>query len=126
MRNISDTIRELAQKKKISLEKLAVTAGMTNPTLHSILNKNDAKISQLESIAAVLNVSPVIFFDESATNPIINQVTGINHGSIKQQVQLSSLSDCRRELEKALMEIEYLKQATAAKDEMIAILRERK
>lgn len=57
MNELADSIRRIAEEKGIPLVQLAQRAKMSQPTLHSIINKNDAKLSQLKSIAAALDVS---------------------------------------------------------------------
>jgi len=107
---LNEILRQVASEKKISLEKLAIQAGITNATLHSILNKNDAKISQLESLASILGVSPVIFFsNESGTQTNYSQSATINTGKMEIKTNMNK-EDCQKELEKAFLEIEYLKR----------------
>lgn len=55
--SLSKNIKKLAEAKQLSVNKLALMSGMTQPTLQSILEKNDAKLSQIEIIAGALKVS---------------------------------------------------------------------
>lgn len=55
--SLGKKIKELAEAKGLSVNRLASLSGMTHPTLQSILEKNDAKLSQVTSIANALEVS---------------------------------------------------------------------
>jgi len=57
MNRIEDKIRVLVAEKGITLLQLAIQSKITEATLHAILNRNDAKYSQLIRIAGVLNVN---------------------------------------------------------------------
>jgi transcriptional regulator with XRE-family HTH domain len=58
MKRMEDRIRVLVAERGITLLQLAQKAGITESTLHAILNRNDAKYSQLKRMAKVLAVSP--------------------------------------------------------------------
>jgi transcriptional regulator with XRE-family HTH domain len=70
---IGKKIRELAEKKGISLKDLAYKSEIAEPTLHNILTRNDAKLSQLDKIAEVLGVSTSYFMGETQENKILTQ-----------------------------------------------------
>lgn len=57
MNRIEDKVRVLVAEKGITLLQLATESNITEATLHAILNRNDAKYSQLIRIAASLNVN---------------------------------------------------------------------
>ncbi|MES2517848.1 MAG: helix-turn-helix transcriptional regulator [Bacteroidota bacterium] len=57
MNRIEDKIRVLVAEKGITLLQLATQSDITEATLHAILNRNDAKYSQLSRIAETLEVS---------------------------------------------------------------------
>jgi predicted transcriptional regulator len=57
MKRIEDKIRVLVAEKGITLLQLATQSKITEATLHAILNRNDAKYSQLIRIAATLDVN---------------------------------------------------------------------
>ena len=57
MNRIEDKIRVLVAEKGITLLQLAIQSGITEATLHAILNRNDAKYSQLIRIAENLSVN---------------------------------------------------------------------
>lgn len=64
MKRIEDRIRVLVAEKSITLLQLAHKSKITESTLHAILNRNDAKYSQLRRMAQVLNVSPSFLVGE--------------------------------------------------------------
>jgi predicted transcriptional regulator len=57
MNRIEDKIRVLVAEKSMTLLQLATHSKITEATLHAILNRNDAKYSQLKRIAATLDVN---------------------------------------------------------------------
>ncbi len=57
MKRIEDKIRVLVAEKGITLLQLATCSKITEATLHAILNRNDAKYSQLDRIAKTLDVN---------------------------------------------------------------------
>jgi transcriptional regulator with XRE-family HTH domain len=65
MNRIEDRIRVLVAEKGITLLQLATLSDITEATLHAILNRNDAKYSQLDRIANTLNVSVAYLVGET-------------------------------------------------------------
>lgn len=57
MNRIEDKIRVLVAEKGVTLLQLATQSRITEATLHAILNRNDAKYSQLSRIAETLGVN---------------------------------------------------------------------
>jgi transcriptional regulator with XRE-family HTH domain len=64
MKRIEDRIRVLVAERGITLLQLAQQAKITESTLHAIMNRNDAKYSQLKRMAKVLSVSPSFIVSE--------------------------------------------------------------
>ncbi len=64
MIHLEEKIKPLLAQKKMSIEKLAVLIGTTKQSLHNAFNKNDLRLSQLEKICTVLEVSISYFFSE--------------------------------------------------------------
>jgi lambda repressor-like predicted transcriptional regulator len=58
MKRMEDRIRVLVAERGITLLQLSQQSEITESTLHAILNRNDAKYSQLKKMAKVLGVSP--------------------------------------------------------------------
>jgi lambda repressor-like predicted transcriptional regulator len=58
MKKMEDRIRVLVAERGITLLQLSQQAQITESTLHAILNRNDAKYSQIKRLAKVLGVSP--------------------------------------------------------------------
>ncbi len=57
-------IKDLAEKRKISIRELAEMVGLKENQIHVMCRTNSTKIDTLEKIANALNVSIVEFFDE--------------------------------------------------------------
>ncbi len=66
MNRIEDKIRVLVAEKGITLLQLAIASKITEATLHAILNRNDAKYSQLHRIAATLSVNVAYLMGETS------------------------------------------------------------
>ena len=63
MINLEQRIKEKLSGTTLSIERLAIRAGITKQTLHNIFNKNDVKLSQLIKISEVLNTDLAFFLD---------------------------------------------------------------
>ncbi|PWK17012.1 Cro/C1-type helix-turn-helix DNA-binding protein [Arcicella aurantiaca] len=66
MNRIEDRIRVLVAEKGITLLQLATNSNITEATLHAILNRNDAKYSQLQRIASTLGVNVAYLAGETS------------------------------------------------------------
>jgi transcriptional regulator with XRE-family HTH domain len=64
MKRIEDRIRVLVAERGITLLQLAQQSKITESTLHAIMNRNDAKYSQLKRMGKVLSVSPSFIVSE--------------------------------------------------------------
>jgi len=70
--DLSETIKILCIKRKMSQSTLAEKTGQSQPNLASKLKRNDFKTSELEKIAEALDSHLEIKFIDNATNqPII-------------------------------------------------------
>ena len=58
-----ERIKELCEKKNVTMKQAAVELGMTEQSLHKIIKANSTKIDTLLSIAQYFNVEPGYFFD---------------------------------------------------------------
>ncbi|MFC0181098.1 Cro/C1-type HTH DNA-binding domain-containing protein [Pseudarcicella hirudinis] len=72
MKRIEDRIRVLIAERNMTLLQLAIQSKITEATLHAILNRNDAKYSQLSRIAGVLDVSVSYLTGESDLQKLPN------------------------------------------------------
>ena len=76
-------IKDLAKAKNISLKQLADMVGLSEQGLHRLLRQNSTTIDTLERISAILEVSPVVFFDEGKAALTVNQsVTGAGNTQV--------------------------------------------
>lgn len=65
MKRIEDRIRVLVAEKNMTLLQLATRSKITEATLHAILNRNDAKHSQLVRLSATLDVNVAYLVGET-------------------------------------------------------------
>ena len=65
MNRIEDKIRVLVAERAITLLQLATQSKITEATLHAILNRNDAKYSQLHRISETLGVNVAYLVGET-------------------------------------------------------------
>lgn len=56
-------IKELCQKKNVTVKQAALDLGMTEQAMHKIIKTNSTKIDTLISIAQYFNIEPTYFFD---------------------------------------------------------------
>ena len=61
-------IKELCEKKNVTMKQAAVELGMTEQSLHKIIKANSTKIDTLLTIAQYFNVEPAYFFDNYSPN----------------------------------------------------------
>ncbi|MES2794846.1 MAG: helix-turn-helix transcriptional regulator [Bacteroidota bacterium] len=83
MKRIEDRIRVLVAERGITLLQLAHKSKITESTLHAILNRNDAKYSQLRRMAQVLSVSPSFLVGEHEDPEIPSAELPNGHVNIK-------------------------------------------
>lgn len=61
-------IRELCEKKKISIRKLAVMVNLKDGSIHNLIKVGSTSTTTLEAIAKALDVPTGIFFDDYQEN----------------------------------------------------------
>jgi len=84
MNRIEDKIRVLVAEKGITLLQLATLSKITEATLHAILNRNDAKYSQLSRIAETLSVNVAYLAGETTIkNMSVVEEPGSGYVAIK-------------------------------------------
>lgn len=62
---LGDKIKKASKERKIPLYKIAIYIGVSEPTFHSYLNKNDMSAKQIEMIAKLLNKNASYFLSEN-------------------------------------------------------------
>lgn len=127
MKNFESKIKNLLTEKVMTIQKSASESGISEPTIHAIFNRGDAKLSQLEKIADALNIS-LNFLLSDENQPSVSQTGDFNQAgnSNTQKVKVdkgqaqqdlaAALAACQRELALA-------NALVAAKDETISLLR---
>ena len=58
-----ERIKELCEKKNVTMKQAAIELGMTEQSLHKIIKANSTKIDTLLNMAQYFNVEPAYFFD---------------------------------------------------------------
>jgi transcriptional regulator with XRE-family HTH domain len=95
----TNTIKELAKIKKISLRTLSAEIGMSVTGFHQALSNDSLKVKALEKIAEVLDVPVAVFFkEEEEALSIVNEgnfnYAGKNKGDISQSFNKGSDQEC--------------------------------
>lgn len=128
MKNLESKIKQKLSELSMTIQRLSIESGVSEPTIHAIFNRDDAKISQLIKISSALNTSLNFFIEEisgpsSATiqSGSYNQAGSDNSQKIRvskapSQELAAELAACQRELAltRALVE---------SKEETITLLR---
>jgi DNA-binding Xre family transcriptional regulator len=114
MLNIEARTKELLVRKNMTIQKLAVLSEISEPTVHSIFKKNDAKLSQLEAICQVLEV-PITYLLGIDSNYVATEPISPPQGLNKKDVDLQLCQE----------KVKGLEMLIKAKDETIALLKGR-
>jgi transcriptional regulator with XRE-family HTH domain len=133
MNNLESKIKNLLAEQGMTIQRLATESGISEPTLHAIFNRGDAKLSQLEKIAEALGSTLNFLLSE------VNQSSAMQTGdfnqtrnNFKQKVKVTKaptqelakqLEDCQRDNESLKRELALANALVAAKDETITLLR---
>lgn len=110
MKNLESKIKKKLSERSMTIQRLATESGIAEPTIYSIFNRDDAKISQLIKISEALNTSLNYFLEEFDASALPLTQTGdfnqAGHGN-RQKIHVSKspgpelaeqLAACRREL----------------------------
>lgn len=109
------TIKEISDRRGISLKKVAELAGMSEQNFHRCLRNNKIDAEMLWKVSKILDVSMTIFFDEERTE-LCSQTNKFDSDKIKYLE--SKLADKENE-------IKILKESIQDKNDIIALLKER-
>ncbi|WP_300704534.1 helix-turn-helix transcriptional regulator [Bacteroides sp.] len=63
-----ERIKELCEKKNVTMKQAAIELGMTEQSLHKIIKANSTKIDTLLTMAQYFAVEPAYFFDNYSTD----------------------------------------------------------
>lgn len=124
MKSFETRIKKKLSEREMTIQRLASESGISEPTLHAIFNRGDAKVSQLEKISGVLDVTLgyLLGVDETPNQTgIVNQ----SHGSHNtQRVKLggkgTAAPDGSLNLTTCLVERDSYKQQLALANALIA------
>lgn len=78
-----ERIKELCEKKNVTMKQAAIELGMTEQSLHKIIKANSTKIDTLLTISQYFNVEPAYFFD--------NYLAGVSDGVYISKKELDGL-----------------------------------
>lgn len=128
-------IKEIAEKKKISIRELADRVGLKENQIHVMCRTNSTKIDTLEKIANELGVSVSYFFDDDVTIMEKYEQNG-DHNLQAHQIDKLEMVDRRdgssctlgdENCSSAVLaeRVKALEALLAEKDERIAELKER-
>lgn len=136
MKNLESKIKKKLSEQSMTIQRLATESGVSEPTLHAIFNRGDAKLSQLEKIASALGVTLSFLLDEESQSaqPSVIQTGGFNlsGGGNFQKVKVSKapsqelavqLDSCLKEVDHLKEKLMYANQTIASKEETISLLR---
>jgi transcriptional regulator with XRE-family HTH domain len=127
MNNLESKIKSRLAEQGMTIQRLATASSISEPTLHAIFNRGDAKLSQLEKIAEALGstLNSLLSEGDQASTVQTGHVTQAGSGNSQkvkvdkgqpQQDLAAALAACQRELALA-------NALVAAKDETIILLR---
>lgn len=126
MKNIESRIKEKLSEQSMTIQRLATESGVSEPTIHAIFNRGDAKLSQLEKIASALKTTLSFFLDEQSHSSV-NQAGDFNQAgtsnSQKIKVSKAPAQELASELAACQRELEVTRALVASKDELISFLR---
>jgi transcriptional regulator with XRE-family HTH domain len=114
-------IRNLCDKKKITIRELAMEVGMRDISVHQLIKKGKTNTETIEKIAEILDVPVGIFFDETPLNTIKQNVKG-NRDTAASIYGNATISNCESKLEIAQKEIAHLTKLVEEKERTIQIL----
>ena len=112
MANLS-IIRDLSEKKKITLREIANSVSISEDGLQKIMKSGRTNTDTLERIAKVLNVPVGYFFDDTPLSAI-NQKGG--NGSAMTVIGNATVGDAQKE-------IEHLKNRLRDKEDIIELFK---
>lgn len=134
-------IKDLAEKREISIRDLAERVGLKENQIHVMCRTNSTKIDTLERIAQALDVHVSEFFNDTPAphHNIEGNHNQLNekgaHGNINGgsnpvlQERVKSLQDLMMEMDKRILvlenQLEIAEKRIAEKDERIGELKER-
>jgi transcriptional regulator with XRE-family HTH domain len=133
MNNLESKIKNRLAEQGMTIQRLATESGISEPTLHAIFNRGDAKLSQLEKIAEALGSTLNFLLSESNQSSTVQTGDSNQTGNnFKQKVKVTKaptqelakqLEDCQRDNESLKRELALASALVAAKDETITLLR---
>jgi transcriptional regulator with XRE-family HTH domain len=113
-------IRDLCERRKITIRKLASMVGKEESTIQAIIKNGSTNTTTLEKIAQALDVPIGYFFDNNPPSSINQNIKGnINAASVYGN---ASILNCESELEIAKKELDHLRELLQEKERTIQIL----
>ena len=128
MKNLESKIKQKLSELNMTIQRLAIESGVSEPTIHAIFNRDDAKISQLVRISNALNASLSFFLEEVPDSTSTTTQSGTynqagNGNSQKIKVSKSPSQELAADLAACQRELALMKALVESKDETITLLR---
>jgi transcriptional regulator with XRE-family HTH domain len=128
MKNLESKIKGQLAEQGMTIQRLATESGISEPTIHAIFNRGDAKLSQLEKIAEALNISLSFLLSDSTQTSVtqtgdFNQAGSSNTQKVKVDKSQASSQELADKLAACQRELALANALVAAKDETITLLR---
>lgn len=110
-------IRELADKKNITLADLAKRIGKTKQAVYEMVEKEDINTSILRKLSSEFNIPISYFFEEGETSM---QIVADNHS---QAVGIGNITQSSERVENSLLEerVKHLEELLAEKERLIKV-----
>ena len=125
--NIKERIKEIIDKKGITIRELASKINMSEQNLYKCFRRNSIELKYLEQMSEFLEIPLSYFFNENETISS-NKLEGnknitLQNNNLGDNNKVSiMLHDKDEEIEKLKREIDHLKSLLEAKDKIISLL----
>jgi transcriptional regulator with XRE-family HTH domain len=111
-------IRDLCERKQITIRELAAKVGMQDISIHQLIKKGKTNTETLKKIADVLDVPVGIFFEETPNG----NVSQNGKGNFVANSNNVTISECESKLEIAQNKISNLEALLEEKERLIQVL----
>lgn len=101
-------LQRLVSESKLNKVQIAEKCGFTRVTLDNALQGADVKVSTIESLAKVLNVSPAFFFEEDEDKSIVDNLSESESiiDIYKKEIERLQSLLCKKSRKKVVVEFE--------------------
>lgn len=97
-------IRDLCEKRNLTLKDLAEKVGLTQGGIQNILKENNTRVNTLEKISEILEVPTSIFFDDGTPDDLIKTIADLKDELRRSEYTIKSLNlNLEEERQKTIM-----------------------